>query len=817
MRTPISPRTRSADGKTNRFLVKGGKTATMAKSAGVFGDDPAIKTKSNTLRTSSKDVVTRNDEVIVEVKRSVSLHARICLPGVTKSKAKAQQRQPQQDRSRKQNQQEEERRQAPPKEKLMDKKDTPMPAAPTVTNNTGLQRPPKDGVLVKNDVTNSATETNDETTKYIPLRQRVREREKKNRDSRVRTHIPKATQLSSDNKVTGHSVRKSKVKNHSSPNNTKAQSREQHKHHHSSCAPPGKVSKSPHQEEGDKDFAKNEGVNDANKAASDGECLDAKASLFSQAANAIMSGAASAYHALTEAGPAKFSPIIPFETNCTDTLMPARVLSCTSGAHDGKDEGQGCCRVEINENEASDEVDCKKTNSNLQHDVSTVGEILHDLDTDLRAERALKDTAQGRQPKAEIVPVSRGKQKPVDQTITTMSSSEKEQQEGDKNGREQYGILEKKDEITSAEVVHLKQAIAAAEAREKLYLSNQRFMEEKLSTLKRELDAERKVVQDREKELKIQTMRVTNRGNLERNISSLQNELEPDRKFVCQDKELKKPRGFFGDFQKKSKTIKKEMTKPTEIEPTRNEAIVQGQGSVYELDLALQSSSHDDASESDMESDGNSSISTATELTGTQGVIGNISLVEAPTATEDDIELELKENECRLEDIGDDSTRSKTDCSSDNLSSHLSSENQSGWLQKILSPRDSEANDESISSSFTNPDSTRGKHAAWKWFRFRSKEIRMSKGGEEADLTSLEDGIYDTSSEYTSEDEARLSRSFDYTLSYDNSASFSVTTPESADIEVQNPLSTSSNSCYETSSELEQNGSQQNVLKKKSN
>jgi hypothetical protein len=218
-----------------------------------------------------------------------------------------------------------------------------------------------------------------------------------------------------------------------------------------------------------------------------------------------------------------------------------------------------------------------------------------------------------------------------------------------------------------------------------------------------------------------------------------------------------------------------------------------------------------------MESDGNSSISTVTELTGTQGVIGNISLVEAPTATEDDIELELKGNECRLEDIDDDSTRSKTDCSSDNLSSHLSSENQSGWLQKILSPRDSEANDESMSSSFTNPDSMRGKYVAWKWFRFRSKEIRMSKDGEEADPTSLEDGIYDTSSEYTSEDEAGLSRSFDYTLSYDNSASFSVTTPESADIEVQNPLSASSNSCYETSSELERMGHQQNVLKKKSN
>ncbi|KAL7433912.1 hypothetical protein ACHAXH_005222 [Discostella pseudostelligera] len=101
----------------------------------------------------------------------------------------------------------------------------------------------------------------------------------------------------------------------------------------------------------------------------------------------------------------------------------------------------------------------------------------------------------------------------------------------------------------------------------------------------------------------------------------------------------------------------------------------------------------------------------------------------------------------------------------------------------------------------------RGKHAAWKWFRFRSKEIRMSKDGEEADPTSLEDGIYDTSSEYTSEDEAGTSKSFDYTLSYDNSASFSVTTPESADIEVPNPLSASSNSCYETSSELEQNGS----------
>jgi hypothetical protein len=340
-----------------------------------------------------------------------------------------------------------------------------MPADSTVINNTGLHRPPKDGVSVKNDITNSATQANAETTKYIPLRQRVREREKKNRDSCVQSHIPKATQLSPDNKVTGHSVRKSKVNMHSSPNNTKVQSREQHKEHHSSCAPPEKVSKSPHQEEGDNNFAKNDGVKDTNKVASDGECLDTKASLYSQAANAIISGVASAYLALTEAGPAKFSPIIPFETNCTDNLMPARVLSCTSKAHDGNDKGQGCCRVEINENETSDEVDCNKTNSNLQHDVSTVGEILHDLDTDLRAERALKDPAQGRQPKAEIMPVSRGKQKPVDQAITTMSSSDKEQQQGDKYGREQCGILEKKDETTSTEVVHLKQAIAAAEAR----------------------------------------------------------------------------------------------------------------------------------------------------------------------------------------------------------------------------------------------------------------------------------------------------------------------------------------------------------------
>jgi hypothetical protein len=201
-----------------------------------------------------------------------------------------------------------------------------------------------------------------------------------------------------------------------------------------------------------------------------------------------------------------------------------------------------------------------------------------------------------------------------------------------------------------------------------------------------------------------------------------------------------------------------------------------------------------------VESDGNSSISSAPGLAvSTQGVIGNISLVEMPTSTEEDIELALKGN-CS-EDIDDVSTGSKTDCSSGSVSGSK----HGGWvqeMQEILSPPSSGANDESISSSFTDDyDSVGDKHAAWRWFKFRSREFRKSQGADDIP-TSLDaqNGMYDTSTE----DEVSYSNSFE--SSY-NSASVSMDTETSAETDFQNTISSRSNSCYSTSSELDRNGS----------
>ena len=761
MRPPISPR--SADGKANSFLLRTSRSA-LAKSVVGSGGEHTI--------SKSKDVVSRNDEVIVEVKRSSTLNSRIGWRSMKKNKD--QQRQPYQELRQ---QLKDEERQPPPKQieiNVTQKGSKPIDAADTPTMTAALtpgeQRPSKKPSTLGKGVITPDSGANGMPSKYIPLRRRVMERERKHRHRTARTHNDaRATKIATDDKVTGCSIQ-NKTSNVDTPtNNMKAKAKEEEE----------KDSKSPHHEE----------VVIENKTTSDDKCLDAKGSFFS-AVIAFMSGAAPAYFTTAEDSQATHTPTVPMETSTTGTAKPDGGQPCPSEHGNSSDlrastqskvvpmdMGHGCCRLELDEDETSDSFDCKQTSTNVNQDTITAGSILTGLDSKSLTETTLKGTNEAMVSNAHT----------VFQPQETMKSTR-----DPKRGKEPMQVENHKSApVETEQVIQLKRAIADAQEREKLYLSNQRFMEEKISSLERELDAERKIVRDQEKEFKKRAS-----VEVEEKHAPPPNNIESERKLVCQEKEVKKPSGLLGDLQKKvNQTLERVTSRPREAGHVRD-------GSLSELDLALQSSStSDEGSELDVESDGNSSLSSAPGLAvSTQGVIGNISLVDMPTSTEEDIELALKVN-CS-EDMDDVSTRSKSDCSSGSLSGGK----HGGWMQEmqeILTPLSSEANDESISSSFTDYDSVGGKRAAWRWFRFRSKELRKSQGAEGIP-TSLdaqnENGMYDTSTE----DEVSYSNSFE--SSY-NSASASMDTETSAETDFQNTISSRSNSCYSTSSELDRNGS----------
>lgn len=754
MRPPISISPR-ADGKVKSPLLIAGRTDT------IVGEDSveiiAVKLES--------DDDTRNNEG----KRSMSFHSRFGWPSINKTKI--QQRQPHQELSRQQ-QLNEECRQPPPKPKPKSKQtefDCITQAGKKI-DERGIPMPAAAALLTVNDhnnYINTESAAKNETSKYIPLRQRLKEREKRSRDA-VQT------------KANRNTVRKSSGKINTAPKTMTSDTKKELKELNSSCAPPEIGSKSSQKEAGVSDSVKNESARDKCNSSSDNTCLDDKFVLLSQAANTVMSGVSSAYLTLMEVGQNKVNQIVPMETNNPGIEVPARIEPCPFEVNlAGCDVrvpdqvvpfkmGHGCCRIELDEDEPSDEL--MHTFTNADQDTTTVGYILNDLDPQSIAEVTLKRTVSVN---ADIVTVSQK---------STTAQSERNQKQVMDPGKIKVDNVESNPAETE-QLILLKRAIAAAQEREKLYLTSQRYMEEKISSLQRELDAERKVVQDQEEKLNKQSMHRTNHGTMEETQSQIQEELETKRVLVCQEKELKKSRSLLGDLQKRvNHALVRVRSSQANIEPSQAKIDEQRKDrSFSELEFALKASLSK-SSESDMESDGNSSISSATGLASTaQGVIGNISLVEMSSTTEDDIELEVIGNGSRLEEIDVSSTGSKTDYSSGSLS-----------------PEHSGVNDESTSSrSFTDHDSLEDKYAAWRWFRSRLKEIRTAKG-DESNPTSI-----DTSFECNTEDEVGSSNSSDYTPSSDNSASASMYTETTAEIDFQNSMSYRSNSYQSTSSELD--------------
>ncbi len=752
MRPPLSPR--SADGKTS---------SSMAKSTANSITDIQLK-KNHAL--SSKDVVTRDDKVIVEIKRRTSLHTRIGWLGVNKEKV--EQRQPPQQRRDQQTEREVRRQPSPPKMeaiRIRKNANTPMTITPAGVTKSSLS-----GQGSSTTVTHFSSDAKNSTNKYIPLRQRVREREK------IRTFKVKATHLSSlssDEKVSvsGIPQKIGAKKCIKPPINLPLDEQTDDAHSR------------PHPVESDGAVA-NKDVTDASNTTSDDTCLDAKAAQFFQVVSAFMTGAASAFSVLAEAVHAKSRPILQTVTNNAYTAVPVGAQSCPSRVHGPRsgvrlsnpfpplEMSQRCCQIEIDEDETSEKRTCDQTCTSVQKDISTADEILNDLEMESRY-----DTTQ-----ATVKSIQMEKQaNPSELTTTTKEVS---QQEFNNYGIDPVEMQVENEQVMLAEtqVIHLKEAIAAALEREKLYLTNQRYMEEKCSKLQKELDAERNFAK--------QVTNLPNQGySLEEKSSSLQKDF---------DSELIKTRGLFGDLQQKvNQTIERVLSKPVASELFREDF------SLYELD-SIQASTIDDGSDSATESSvGNSSFSTSGELTlDTQGVIGNISFIETPSSTDNDIELELKGNSRHSDEIEDDLEGSKSSRSSESLSN----DKQSDWMHESLLPQDAGANDESIRSSFSQPDSVRGKNAAWRWFRFPSKEVRRPSGGETGSTCShVQDCVYDTSFDGTMEEDEV--GSFDYTVSSNISSSASRITETSAEIDFQNTVSIRSSSSYSTARELDQNGS----------